>query len=228
MSGNLGPNCGESGTVQAYVDDSVLAEDVLAPLEDSLIELGHLGDIDVNCIIDESGKAWPLEFTCRPGWPAFNIMLAEHRDDPVEWMLEACKGKDTLQVSTAIACGIVIGQPDYPHSNFTQRETLDIPIYGVSQKNEKYIYPQQVKMSRLPAMDGDKIIEKEMWATCGDYLAVVTGTGKTIKVACERAYATSRELDIPDMMFRDDVGEKLKAELPKLQAHGFATHFEYE
>lgn len=228
LSGNYGPNCGESGTVQAYVEDSQLAEDVLAPLEKPLVEMGHLGDIDVNCIVDENGKAWPLEFTCRPGWPAFNIMLAEHRGDPVEWMLDACKGKDTLQATTAIACGIVVGQPDYPHSNFTKKQTEGIPVYGVSEKNHKYIYPQQVKMQRLPTMDGGKVVEKEMWATCGDYLAVVTGTGKNIKTACERAYSTVKELHIKDLMCRDDVGQKLQDELPKLQAFGYATHFEYE
>src|SRR5271157_3320966 len=99
LSGDCGPNCGESGTLMKYVEDSKLFNAVLAPLEDALVEMGHLGDIDVNVIIDEKGKAWPLEFTTRLGWPAANIMWACHKGDPVQWMLDACEGEDTLEVS---------------------------------------------------------------------------------------------------------------------------------
>ena len=228
LSGDAGPNCGESGTVMKYCNESVLFDEVLDPLEGDLIKMGHLGDIDVNCIIDEKGKAWPLEFTMRPGWPAFNIMIATHKGDPVEWMLDACKGEDTLDVSTAIACGIVVAQPDYPHSNATQREVTDIPIYGVTPKNRRYIAPQSVKMAVLPQMEGDQIVDKPMWATAGDYLAVVTGTGKSVKQAAERAYAVVKELHVPDMMYRDDCHEKMEKDIPELHKHGYATEFTYE
>ena len=60
LSGNCGPNCGEAGTVMKYCTESKIYEDVLAPLEDALLELNHLGDVDVNCIVDEAGQAWPL------------------------------------------------------------------------------------------------------------------------------------------------------------------------
>src|SRR2546429_8024316 len=63
LSGNCGPNVGESGSILKYVDLSVLAEEMLYPLERDLVALGHLGDIDINCIIDAEGKAWPLEWT---------------------------------------------------------------------------------------------------------------------------------------------------------------------
>ncbi|HQT27459.1 MAG TPA: hypothetical protein PLK99_12830, partial [Burkholderiales bacterium] len=67
MSGNFGPNTGEMGTVEKYVDHSDLADMVLDPLKDYLLEIGHRGDVDVNCIIAEDGTPYPLEFTCRPG-----------------------------------------------------------------------------------------------------------------------------------------------------------------
>lgn len=227
LAGNCGPNCGEAGTVQKYVKSSKLGDAVLAPLEEALVKLGHLGDVDVNCIIDEKGKPWPLEFTMRWGWPAFNIMLATHKGDPAEWMLNACEGEDTLEVDYSIAAGIVIAQPDYPYSKATKAETLDIPITGPSQGNRKFVHPQSVKMATLPAMKGEQIINKKMWASCGDYLAVVTGTGKSVRQACERAYKVVGEIEVPDMMYRDDIGEKLEEELPTLHAAGFATEFKY-
>lgn len=227
LSGNAGPNCGESGTVQKYVTASKVGDHVLRPLEEALSQLGHLGDVDVNCIVDDQGKAWPLEFTCRPGWPAFNIMLVEHRGDPCEWMLDACHGEDTLDVSTDVAVGIVLAQPDYPYSQLTQAETADVPIYGVSAKNQRYLQPQAVKMSTLPDMDGDKVVEREIWASAGDYLMVVTGMGKTVTQAKDRAYKTVGEIDVPDLIYRDDIGERLEEQIPLLQKHGYATEFTY-
>lgn len=228
LSGNCGPNCGEAGTVMKYVEASKLGRTVLEPLEEALVGLGHLGDIDVNCIIDEDGKAWPLEFTMRLGWPAFNIQVATTAGDPCQWMLDACEGKDSLKVRYATACGIVLAQPDYPYSEKTKAEVADIPIYGVTPENEPYLYPQAVKRTVLPMMDGEKVSEREIWATAGDYLLVVTGTGKTVRQACTRAYDTVKEIEVPDLIYRDDVGEKLEEELPKLHDLGYAQEFRYE
>lgn len=227
LSGNCGPNCGEAGTVMKYVDSSAIGESVLFPLEEELVKLGHLGDIDVNCIVDKQGKAWPLEFTCRLGWPAANIMWASHKGDPIEWMYDACEGKDSLEVSPQVACGIVLAQPDYPYSQKTKAETDGIPVYGVTEKNQQYIAPQSVKVVKQPNMEGEKVVEKDTWTTTGDYICVVTGLGKTVKKACERAYSTVDELHVPDLIYRDDVGEKLEKELAELHTHGFATEFEY-
>ena len=59
------------------------------------------------------------------------------------------------------------------------------------------------------------------------YLAVVTGVGKSVKEACRRAYKVVKELHVPNMIYRDDIGERLEESLPKLQAHGFAEEFTY-
>jgi phosphoribosylamine--glycine ligase len=227
-SGNLGPNCGESGTVCKYVDDSKLADEVLYPLESSLLALEHLGDIDVNCIVDKKGRVWPLEFTCRMGWPYFNIMNVVHKGDPVQWMLDACNGKDTLEVSPQIACGIILAQPDFPFFKDPPYKNEGIPIYGVTDKNMRYIQPHQVKITKQPVMDGKKVVFKDTWTTVGAYVAVVTGLGKTVRQAKHRAYATLKELDVSNGFWRDDIGEGLKEQIPELHKHGFATEFKYE
>ena len=222
LSGNCGPNCGEAGTVMKYVKTSKLGEAVLAPLEEQLLKLGHLGDIDVNCIIDEAGTPWPLEFTMRWGWPAANIMWATHKGDPVEWMMNAVEGEDTLEVDYATAAGVVLQLEHKENAD----ELLDIPV-TVETPARKFVHPQSVKMAKLPAMKGEEVTEKKIWATCGDYVAVVTGTGKTIRQACERAYKAVEQVHVPDLGWRDDIGEKLEKELPELQRHGFALEFNY-
>jgi hypothetical protein len=36
------------------------------------------------------------------------------------------------------------------------------------------------------------------------------------------------DLHVPDMIYRDDIGEKLEEEIEKLQELGYATEFIYE
>jgi phosphoribosylamine-glycine ligase len=142
-------------------------------------------------------------------------------------MLDACKGIDSLVTSPAIACGIVLAQPDYPHSKFTKAEVANVPIYGVTRANQKFICPQAVKIDAMPDMDGATVVTRDIWCTTGDYLAVVTGMGKSVKKATARAYDTIKELHVPNLMYRDDIGESLQASLPTLQASGYATEFNY-
>jgi len=76
-------------------------------------------------------------------------------------------------------------------------------------------------------MDGATVVTRDIWCTTGDYLAVVTGMGKSVKKATARAYDTIKELHVPNLMYRDDIGESLQASLPTLQASGYATEFNY-
>lgn len=225
MPGDCGPNTGEMGTLAKYVEKSKLFDEVLKPLEKSLLKLGHLGDVDINCIIDDKGQPWPLEFTNRPGWPIFNIMMVAHKGDPAQWMQDACNGKDTLEVSNDVTLGVVIAQPDFPYCKAPVKESAGIPIYGITKKNQKYIQPQSVMMDKLPDMEGEKIVEKDMWATSGPYVAVVTGTGKTIKQASKRVYGTIDELSMSNMIYRDDIGECCK--IDDLKKMGYAMEFDY-
>ena len=227
MPGDIGPNTGEMGTVMKYTAESKLFDEVLEPMTEGLRKLGHLGDIDINCIVDEKGKAWPLEFTSRPGWPAFNIMMSEHKGDPVKWMLDAINGKDTLQVTDEVAIGVVIAQPDFPYGNLKEEDKAGMPIYGVTEKNRKYLHPQSVKIDTLPQMEGNKTVEKPMWSSAGDYLMVVTGTGKTISQAKKRVYKTVDDICVPNMLYRNDIGDRLQESIPELRKHGYATSFEF-
>ena len=228
MSGNFGPNCGEQGTTMVYCDQDKLADNILAPLEKPLRELGHLGDLDINCIIDDKGKAWPLEFTSRPGWPAFNLMMAQHKGDPAQWMVDAMAGKDTLKVSYNMGLCVVVSQPDFPYGNLPKDETTGVPIYGITKDNSKFIQPQGVMIQKMPDMDGDKIVERDIWVTTGDYIAVVVALGPTVKIASKRCYATVDEIHVANMGIRDDIGEGMEKMLPEIQKFGYAKNVRYE
>jgi phosphoribosylamine--glycine ligase len=227
MPKNYGPNTGEMATIMAYEAEEKMSKDLLDPIEADMVKMGHLGDMDINCIIDEKGKAWPLEFTNRPGWPAFNMMLSQHKGDPIQWMADAIDGKNTLQVSYEAGVCIVICQPKFPYADPDLEKTSGIPIYGITDKNKRYIQPQGVKKMTLVDDVNGKPVEQPMWATAGDYIAVVNAMGPNIKKAAERAYKTVDELSVPDMIVRAGVGDDMEEKLAKLQAMGYAKGISY-
>src|SRR5713226_9230745 len=114
-SGNCGPSTGEMGSVMKWVKKSKLADEVLKPMIPFLRKIGYVGDFAINCIIDKSGKPGVLEMTCRLGYPAFWIMLAQNSGDPAQWMKHLVDGKDTQKVSEEIGTGLVLAQPNFPY-----------------------------------------------------------------------------------------------------------------
>jgi len=156
------------------------------------------------------------------------MMLAATEGDPVQWMKDAIDGKDTTSFKEDIGACLVMAHGDFPYGNKPREEVSDVPIYGVTKGNKKYLHPQGVKIDVMPDMDGDKITERPLWNTAGDYTMVVTGFGKDVKQAAARAYKTAKQLHVSNQILRDDVGEGLEAQLPELHKLGYATHFEYE
>ena len=230
MNDDLGVATGEQGTVMRYTKESKLADKVLKPLEDYLIGIGYTGYIDVNCMVDKSGTPLPMEFSCRPGWPHFQIVQPLHRGDPAKWMTDLLDGIDSFKPSTDICVGVVVAQPDYPYSRLTKKEVSGMPLYGVDgNPNLENIHLCEVMMGEAPYMDGDKVKEGPHLVSAGDYLFVGTGTGKTVEEAKDKAYKVVKSVEIPNsVMYRTDIGCRLEEQLPKLQAMGYATGIDYE
>ena len=228
MPGNYGPNTGEMGTVAYFTPESKLGKDTLGKLEEELLKRGHTGDTALGFIIDDAGKAWPTEWTCRFGWPITNMMLGATKGDPISWMKDALDGKDTTTFSTDIGCCLVLAHSDFPHDNADKSQVSGVPIYGITRGTAVHTHPQAVQMMKLPDMTTDgRVKEREIWATAGSYVAVITGYGKDVKQATKRAYGTVEKLHVANPIVRDDVGETLRDQLPKLHALGYALHCNY-
>lgn len=231
MVGNLGENTGEMGTVIRHVGRSKLFDDVLEPISDHLHAINYVGDVSVNCIVTGVGKALPLEFTCRLGWPDHCIRQAVLDCDPVEWMLECFNGRDTFNVSPMIAVGVCLVHGDFPRGGDSRAKDpintwSGYPIYGV--QGTENIHWQQAMSGKVPMLEGDQVVPGTMDLTAGNYPLIVTGSGLTVRQAANRAYKTAKGLSIPsNLMYRTDIGESLKEDLPKIQKHGFAKGMQY-
>lgn len=229
MNDDLGVATGEQGTVLRYVSESRLAQKVLMPLEDMLASVGYIGYIDVNCIIDDQGAPHPLEFTMRPGWPTFNIQQVLHKGDHAEWLLNLAEGTDARNLTlNTVALGVVLSIPDYPYSHLTRKEVVGVPLYGVTDAMKPYLHLCEMQMGEAPQEAGGTVMTKPCYTSAGDYLLVASGMGQSVAEAKRGAYGLLKKLSLPNSpMYRTDIGNRLKKQLPLLQSMGYARNMSF-
>lgn len=226
MNNNLGCNTGEQGTVIKYVQkgESKLFQETLAKVEDQLHRLDYCGYVDISVIVDKEGKARPLEYTMRLGWPCFQIQQALHRE-PVEFMLDLLNGRDTFNPYKETAVGVVLTIPDFPYSHLTNKEVSGYPIYNLDDDNpyRDNLHPCSLKWGEGPDNKGKM---KEMMVSAGDYILVASGSGRSVLAAKDRAYEAIESVEVPNSKgYRTDIGDRLEKELPTLQKNGYAEAF---
>lgn len=213
MNDNIGPNTGEMGTVQRVVKDSAIADRLLKPLTAHLKASHYVGMFDINCIIDNRGKAWPLEITARPGWPTFNLQVSLNKGDFVE---NIYRDKAPRFVLNKVCTGVVMAMPPFPYAHVVNQEVTGTPVWGF---DDDSLHHHPCEMMK----------DKEgQWVTAGCYICTVTGHGKTVSESASQAYKNLKSLQLPNSpIYRTDIGKKLEKELPLLHKHGLARGFQY-
>lgn len=226
MNEELGVNTGEMGTVIAYVPAAdKLAKKVLYPVIDYLKSINYTGYIDVSVIIDAEGNPLPLEFTCRPGWPHFQIISSLNNGDPAMWMADLLNGYDTLDVKEGVATGVAITIPDFPYNKADRTKIEGIPVY-CDQSTD--IHPYELKAGIAPTVVGNKVVDMPTWVSAGTYLCVVTGVAKTVSGSARKAYDAIKTIEIPNSPgYRTDIGKRLQTQLPELHKLGFCKTINY-
>jgi len=224
MNGDIGVNTGEMGTVMQYRQDSRLAEYLLRPLEGMLYRARYTGYIDVSVIVGEDGVPYPLEFTTRPGWPLFQIQQSLH-PDPCGWMFDLLEGRDTFSPSEKVAVGVILAIPDFPYSRLTKKVTSGYPLYGWDKIPPNNLHIDEVKMGEAP---GDDLEVEPIPVTAGDKVCTISGNARTVKGAQKAAYKHVKLLELPNSpMYRTDIGDRLKKQIPKLQSYGWCEGWDY-
>ena len=225
--GEVGQNTGEQGSVCQYEEVDKLANEMLVPMVGALRAAGHRGDFCIGAMVDTAGKAHPLEYTARLGYPAWFVQVASHKGDPAQWMRDLLDGKDTLKVSYDVAIGVVLSQPRYPHNDSPPEMVEGNPIKGLEDTwNDMHL--SSAMIGRGPKMKDGKVQDGPVYQTTGEWVACATGLGKTVTQARKRVYGTIGEVHFSNMGYRDDIGEKLQKALPKMHSAGYLINMKYE
>ena len=202
--GDLGELTGEMGTVVTYERTGVFFRKTLARMAPLLKQHGYCGYINLNTIVNEQG-IWPLEFTCRFGYPGYAI-LAPLQRTPWAEIFRSMVGRDgrDLDVAPGFAVGVVITTRPFPYIRTFVPEPIGLPILFDGELSE---------CDRENIHFGEVGLEETQLVTAGyhGWTMVVTGTGATIDEAQSEAYRRVRRVVIPDLRYRNDIGDKLIA-----------------
>ncbi len=208
FNGDLGELTGEMGTVVTYRGAERLFDATLARLAPRLAAGGHRGYLNLNTIINDDG-VWPLELTCRFGYPGYSILEAlqvEPWDRLLARMADghAATAATGFETHDGYAVGVVLTVPPFPYSEGYPRLSKGMPIHipaELTAEDREHLHFAEV------ARDGDRLV------TAGSvgYIMVVTGRGPTVVEAQRAAYRRAEAISIPNVRYRTDIGDKLVA-----------------
>jgi phosphoribosylamine--glycine ligase len=198
--GDLGELTGEMGTVVTYRDSERLFDRTLRKLEPLLRDAGYVGYINLNTIINDEG-IWPLELTCRFGYPGFAILDALQLEG---WpaLFQRMLRKDSLTFATApgYAVGVVLTVPPFPYRYGYREISRGLPITF-----DPKLRPQELDRLHFSEVARDARGQLITSGIAG-YIGVATGIGATVQAAQDDAYALARRVYAPNLRYRIDIG----------------------
>jgi phosphoribosylamine--glycine ligase len=209
--GDLGPSTGEMGTAMFWSGPNRIFNQTLKKLEGKLAEEGYVGYLDLNCIV--SGQSiYPLEFTARFGYPTIFIQSEGITTPMAEFLHGLAAGtRSTFKTRSGFQIGVRIVVPPFP---FTDPETFNVKSKDTIihfRKSKEGVHFEDVKL-----------VNNE-WLITGEsgVILVVVGMGQTMKQAQKQAYSRIKNLIIPHMYYRVDIGNRWFEDSDKLHNWGY-------
>jgi len=200
--GDIGELTGEMGTVVTYRGAERIFERTLARVAPMLGESGYCGYINLNTIVNDDG-IWPLEFTCRFGYPGFPILDSLHRCGWDE-IFRSLIARDTTRLPThdGYSVGVVMTVPPFPYRHGYDALGKGSPICFADNLDDDDF--RSLHYGEVDTRDGQLV-------TAGmiGYIMVVTGIADSIESARRIAYERVRKVVIPNARYRNDIGVRL-------------------
>lgn len=207
---DIGPSTGEMGTSAFWSHANRLFRETLGRIKDRI--QGYVGYMDINCIVNARG-IYPLEFTSRFGYPTINLQIESVLSKWSEFMLDLVEGRtDELRTKRGFHIAVVIAVPPFPF--------VDADAFRKYSEGAVVLFKKEVKEGLHPCdvkwVEGD-------WQLAGNsgYALVITGSGPTMEDAQREAYNRVRNIVIPNMFYRTDIGSRWKRDGDLLQTWGY-------
>jgi phosphoribosylamine--glycine ligase len=201
FTGDLGELTGEMGTLLTYRHSTPLFNATLVKMKDQLHACGYVGYINLNTIVNAAG-IWPLEFTCRFGYPGSAICSTLHHEG---WdkLFHRMVTRERMDFATrpGFAAGVVLTVPPFPQCDDYSEISKGFPVLfrqPPAEEDWRHFHLSEVELR-----------EGQLITTGGTgSLMAVTGTGMTAEEARDAAYNRCRNVVIPNLRYRTDIGER--------------------
>jgi phosphoribosylamine---glycine ligase len=210
--GDIGPPTGEMGTSMFWSGANQLFNQTLLKMEAVLASEGYVGYIDLNCIVNNHG-IYPLEFTSRFGYPTISIQQAGMLTPIGQLFWDLANGEDPkLKTRSGFQIGVRIVVPPFP---FDDDETFDS-----FSKNSVIVFkkpPQdEIHIEDVKQVNGQWLV-----AGTSGVILIVVGLGATMKQAQQQVYSRIKNVLIPNMYYRTDIGDRWVEDSDRLHNWGY-------
>jgi phosphoribosylamine--glycine ligase len=208
----IGPSTGEMGTTSFWAGENALFRRTLAKMKERI--QGYVGYIDINCIANAHG-IYPLEFTTRFGYPTINLQIEGVLSRWGDFLLALAKGEPfELRTKKGFQVAVVIGVPPFPF--------VDPDAFRKYSEDAIVLFKKEVREGLHPC--DLKLVEGD-WRLAGNsgYALVITGSGPTMQDARREAYNRVKNIMIPNMFYRTDIGERWQRDGDLLQTWGYLS-----
>lgn len=201
----------EMGTSMFWEDHNKIFEETLMKFEKTLSLEWYTWYIDINCIVN-ANWIYPLEFTCRFGYPTILIQQDAISMRFSDFLINIANGEDfKIKVKKWFQIWVMIVVPPFPYYDLKTFETFSkdaIIVLKDKKKNMNGIHLQELKK-----------VNWELLITWPAGIAlVVTGLGNTMKEAQKQAYTRIQNILIPNMYYRNDIWNRWYEDSDKLRS----------
>jgi len=211
--GNTGPSTGEMGTSMFWSMPNRIFNSTLRKMEGLLRRERYVGYIDLNCIVNGYG-IYPLEFTARFGYPTIQIQQEGILIPTGDFLYGLASGTlKNFKTKSGFTVGVRLVVPPFPYGRDIKKGVLYSEGAAI--------------LFKKPDLSGVHIEEvklvKDEWVVAGPrgVVLVVVGSGQTMKQAIDKAYSRVKNILIPNMYYRDDIGERWFEDSDKLHSWGY-------
>ena len=177
---------------------------------------GIVWDVEVEdwhtLLVRRNGKPF-WSSNCRYGYPTISIQMEGITSEWGSFLSDIARGSDTqLKTKKGYQIGVVVAIPPWPFED---------------EKAFKKYSEGATILFRRQTLDGVHIGEVKQengdWHIAGNsgYALVVTGSGATMSDAIEKAYQNVRNVMIPNMFYRSDIGQRWTHDSDMLLSWGY-------
>jgi phosphoribosylamine--glycine ligase len=210
--GEVGPPTGEMGTAMFWSEPNLLFNRTLVKMESKLAEEGYVGYIDLNCIVNNNG-IYPLEFTSRFGYPTISIQQEGMLTPISDFFWELATGLEPKwRTRSGFQIGIRIVVPPFPFDDDATFESFS--------KNNAIVF-KKPNMEGIHIEDVKEVNGQWLIAGTSGVVLVVVGLGQTMKQAQSQVYSRTKNVLIPNMYYRTDIGDRWAEDSDKLHNWGY-------
>ena len=210
--GNIGPATGEMGTCMYWSGPNRLFSATLAKLRSKLAEEKYVGYIDVNCIVNGQG-IYPLEFTARFGYPTISIQSDGIAMPIADFLYGMASGALTrFKTRTGFQVGVRVVVPPFP---------FDDPKTFVANSKDRVIIFRDSNRAGIHIEDVREVNGEWLITGHSGVILIVTGMGLSVRQAQTQAYRRVKNILIPNMYYRTDIGDRWYEDHDRLHSWGY-------